>query len=92
MIVIYIILKEIIWLFVWVTVVNIILFGIPIPKIVSKCKHKEYIYIADSMKEHVNSNNKPYNRRIPISDFKKIWLTSKIYQPLMFNLFFEMKK
>ena len=203
MIVIYIILKEIIWLFVWVTVVNIILFGIPIPKIVSKCKHKEhmidagnrfeyqqgsecggyssafvfrhlginidgfsaykqipfklwrgsvsgmgiillclkykvrvllrigniealkdsvskgvpivvltrtvvgsrwlhyitvvgfdeeYIYTADSMKEHVNSNNKPYNRRIPISDFKKIWLTSKIYQPLMFNLFFEMKK
>ena len=53
---------------------------------------EEYIYTADSMKEHVNSNNKPYNRRIPISDFKKIWLTSKIYQPLMFNLFFEMKK
>ena len=52
---------------------------------------EEFIYTADSMKEHVNSENTPYNRKIPISDFNKIWLTSKIYQPLMFNLFFEMK-
>ncbi len=200
---IYKLLEEIIWLFVWVTVVDIILFGLPLPKIVRKRKYKEYlidaanrfeyqqgsecsgystafvfrhlgidvdglsaykqipfklwkgsvsgigivllwlkykvrvllrignvealkasvskgvpvvvltrtvvgsrwlhyitvvgfdeeyIYTADSMKEHVNSENKPYNRKISISDFKKIWLTSKIYQPLMFNLFFEMKR
>ena len=51
---------------------------------------EEYIYTADSLKEHVNSESKLYNRRIPISDFKKIWQTGKVYQPLMFNLFFEM--
>ena len=200
---IYKLIIEIFWLYVWVTVVNIILFGLPIPKIIRKCKHKEYmidadnrfeyqqgsecggystafvfrhlgididglsaynqipfklwrgsvtgmgiillclkhkvrvllrignlealkhsvskgipvvvltrtvvgsrwlhyitvvgfdeeyIYTADSMKEHMNSENTPYNRRIPVSDFKKIWQTSKIYQPLMFNLFFEMKR
>ena len=86
------ILRKIFWLYFWVTVVNIILFGFPIPKIIRKCKQKEYIYTADSMKEHVNSENKLFNRRIPISDFKKIWQTSKVYQPLMFNLFFEMKR
>lgn len=53
---------------------------------------EDYIYVADSMKENTNTGNMSYNRKIPISDFKKIWLTSKIYQPLMFNLFFEMKK
>lgn len=197
------ILRKILWLFIWVTVVNIILHGLPIPKIIRKCKQKscminssnrfeyqqasdcsgysaayvfrhlgididgpsaykqipfklwrgsvtgmgiillclkykvkvllrigniealkdsvckgipvvvltrtvvgsrwlhyitvvgfdeEFIYTADSMKEHINSENTPYNRKIPVSDFKKIWLTSKIYQPLMLNLFFEMKK
>ncbi|WP_022762979.1 hypothetical protein [Butyrivibrio sp. AD3002] len=203
MIIIYKILREIIWLFVWVTVADIILFGLPILKIVRKCKYKEYlidaanrleyqqgsecsgystafvfrhlgididglsaykqipfkllrgsvsgmgivllclkynvrvllrignvealkdlvskgvpvvvltrtgvgsrwlhyitvvgfdeeyIYTVDSMEEHVNSENTPYNRKISISDFKKTWMTSKIYQPLMFNLFFEMKR
>ena len=53
---------------------------------------EEFIYTVDSMKEHVNSESALYNRKIPVSDFKKIWLTSKIYQPLMFNLFFEMKR
>lgn len=53
---------------------------------------EEYIYSVDSMIEHKNSENSLYNRRIPIADFKKIWQTSKIYQPLMFNLFFEMKR
>jgi hypothetical protein len=52
----------------------------------------DYIYVADSLKENTNTENMPYNRKIPTSDFKKIWLTSKIYQPLIFNLFFEMKK
>lgn len=52
----------------------------------------EYIYTADSMKDHKNSDDSRYNRKIPISDFKKIWQTSLIYQPLIFNLFFEMKK
>ena len=197
------ILKEILWIYVWVTIINIILFGLPIPKIIRKCGRKEYmidadnrfeyqqgsecsgystafvlrhlgididglsaykqipvklwrgsvpgigiiylclkykvkvllrigniealkdsvskgipvvvftrtvvgsrwlhyitvvgfdeeyIYTADSLKEQKNSEDKLYNRRIPISDFKKIWQTSKIFQPLMFNLFFEMKK
>lgn len=53
---------------------------------------EEYIYTVDSMKESANSEGKSYNRRISISDFKKIWLTSKLYQPFMFNLFFEMEK
>ena len=203
MIIILEILRKIFWLYVWVTAVNIILFGLPIPKIIRKCKKKkylisaensfdyqqasdcsgystayvfrhlgididgpsvyrqipiklwkgsvagmgiillclkykvkcllrigniealedtvckgipvvvltrtmpgsrwlhyltvvgfdeEYIYSADSMIEHKNSENSLYNRRIPIADFKKIWQTSKIYQPLMFNLVFEMKR
>lgn len=53
---------------------------------------EEYIYTADSVENHVNSDSKLYNRRIPISDFKKIWQTNKIYQPLIFNLFFEIKR
>ncbi len=53
---------------------------------------EEFIYTADSLKENTNSENALYNRKIPVSDFKKIWMTSKIYQPLMFNLFFEMKR
>ena len=52
----------------------------------------DYIYTADSVKDHKNSDDSRYNRKISISDFKKIWQTSLIYQPLMFNLFFEIKK
>lgn len=52
----------------------------------------EYIYTADSIKGHVNSENEVYNRKISVSDFKKIWKTNLIYQPLIFNLFFEMKR
>lgn len=53
---------------------------------------EEYIYTVDSMKEAVNSEDKLYNRSIPVADFKKIWQTSKVYQPLMFNLFLEMRR
>ena len=53
---------------------------------------EDYIYVVDSMEENKNIDSELYNRRIPTADFKKIWHTSKIYAPLMTNLFFEMGK
>ena len=53
---------------------------------------EDFIYIVDSLEENKNYDNSLYNRKIPVSDFKKIWRTNKLYEPLMFNLFFEMRK
>lgn len=53
---------------------------------------EEYIYVVDSLEENKNCDSEFYNRRILVDDFKKMWHTSKIYAPLMTNLFFEMEK
>ncbi len=46
------ILREVLWIYVWVTVVDIILFGLPIPKIIRKCRRGEYMIDADNRFEY----------------------------------------
>lgn len=43
---------------------------------------KENIYIAESLKELTNANDINYNRRISISEFKKLWNTCDLKMPL----------
>lgn len=49
----------------------------------------ENIYVMDSANGSRNANEPYYNRVIPIKEFKKLWNTSMLFQPLYFNLFFE---
>lgn len=51
----------------------------------------ENIYVVDSVEKFRNSQNEHYNRIIPINEFKKLWNTSLLFQPLYFNLFFEIQ-
>lgn len=50
---------------------------------------KENIYVVDSVEAFRNATAEHYNRIIPINEFKKLWNTSLLFQPLYFNLFFE---
>lgn len=50
---------------------------------------EENIYVVDSVASSRNATNEHYNRVIPIKEFKKLWNTSLLFQPLYFNLFFE---
>ncbi len=54
---------------------------------------EEYIYFADSIKDWVNVDNADayYNRKVPVSEFKKLWNTSMLKMPLYRNMFFVMK-
>lgn len=49
----------------------------------------EYVYVVDSIESHKNCENEFYNRQIATAEFKKLWQTSMIYQPLFFHLFWE---
>lgn len=40
------------------------------------------LYIAESLKDLINTNEINYNRRISISEFKKLWNTSDLKMPL----------
>ena len=42
---------------------------------------EENFYIAESLKELINTNGINYNRRISILDFKKLWNTSDLKMP-----------
>lgn len=42
----------------------------------------EYFYIAESLKELINVKDMSYNRRVSISEFKKLWNTSDFKMPL----------
>jgi hypothetical protein len=42
----------------------------------------EYFYIAESLKELINVKDMSYNRRVSISEFKKLWNTSDLKMPL----------
>lgn len=50
---------------------------------------KENIYVVDSVEAFRNASAEHYNRVIPINEFKKLWNTSLLLQPLYFNLFFD---
>ncbi|MBQ7920227.1 MAG: C39 family peptidase [Lachnospiraceae bacterium] len=50
---------------------------------------KEFIYITDSVKSNRNVVSPHFNRKIPVTEFKKLWNISMLKQPFFFNLFFE---
>ena len=54
---------------------------------------EEYIYMVDSVKSNRNVTGNPhYNRKLSTAEFKKLWNISMLWQPLYFNLFFEIHK
>lgn len=69
--------------------------GIPVIVFIKVYKNKSYLhyvpvigydeenlYIAESLKDLINTNDMNYNRRISIPDFKKLWNTSDLKMPL----------
>lgn len=42
---------------------------------------KENFYLAESLKDLINVKDRNYNRRVPISEFKKLWNTSDLKMP-----------
>jgi len=50
---------------------------------------EENIYIAESIKHlaNVQGQQNRYNRKVPISDFKKMWNTRKIFMPYYRNTY-----
>lgn len=53
---------------------------------------KEYIFIAESLGEYVNCNEKYYNRKIAIKEFEKMWNTSMLKMPFYKNTYIVVYK
>lgn len=53
---------------------------------------EDYIFIAESLEELVNYKGQYYNRKVEISEFKKLWNTSMIKMPLYRNTYFSIIK
>ena len=49
----------------------------------------EYIYLSESLKHLVNCNDdqKSYNRKVPINDFKKLWNVKRIHMLFYSNTY-----
>jgi ABC-type bacteriocin/lantibiotic exporter with double-glycine peptidase domain len=47
------------------------------------------IFLAESLEEFVNCNEKHYNRKISNEDFKVLWNTSMLKMPLYINTFYR---
>lgn len=52
---------------------------------------EESMYAVDSIENLRNTSEENYNRVIPVSEFRKLWNTSMLKQPLFLNLFFEIE-
>ena len=50
------------------------------------------IYIAESLKEFINSDNELYNREVEIDEFKKLWNTRMIKMPLYANTYITFER
>lgn len=48
---------------------------------------EQFIFIAESLADFVNSNEQYYNRKISIKEFKKLWNTSMFKMPLYRNTY-----
>lgn len=50
---------------------------------------KEYFYLSESLRDLVNcnDNNKSYNRKVPINEFRKLWNVKNMYMPLYSNTY-----
>ncbi len=53
---------------------------------------EKHIYIAESSESDVNCKEKYYNRKVKVSDFKRLWNTSMLKMPLYFNTYFTVTK
>lgn len=49
---------------------------------------EEYLYIAESLSELVNSQGASYNRKIPKTEFLQLWNTAMVKQPFYKNTYF----
>ena len=52
---------------------------------------EQYIFIAESLADFVNSNEQYYNRKILVKEFKKLWNTSMLKMPFYRNTYITMK-
>ena len=53
---------------------------------------EQYIFIAESLADFVNSNEQYYNRKIPVKEFKKLWNTSMLKMPFYRNTYIAISK
>ncbi|MGE7988113.1 cysteine peptidase family C39 domain-containing protein [Lysinibacillus fusiformis] len=54
---------------------------------------KEYIYLSESLKHLVNcdDDNKSYNRKVPINEFKKLWNVKRVHMLLYSNTYISVE-
>ena len=53
---------------------------------------EQYIFIAESLADFVNSNEQYYNRKILVKEFKKLWNTSMLKMPFYRNTYITISK
>ena len=53
---------------------------------------EQYIFIAESLADFVNSNEQYYNRKILVKEFKKLWNTSMPKMPFYRNTYITISK
>ena len=53
---------------------------------------EQYIFIAESLADFVNSNEQCYNRKISVKEFKKLWNTSMLKMPFYRNTYITISK
>lgn len=53
---------------------------------------EQYIFIAESLADFVNSNEQCYNRKILVKEFKKLWNTSMLKMPFYRNTYITISK
>lgn len=52
---------------------------------------EEYFYLSDSLGDLANEKSQYYNRKIKISDFKRLWHTETIYMPFYSYFYISLK-
>lgn len=53
---------------------------------------ESYIYVAESLKELVNCEERYYNRKIAVGEFEKLWNTSMLKMPCYRNTYIWVKQ
>lgn len=53
---------------------------------------EQYIFIAESLEDFVNSDEQYYNRKISVKEFKKLWNTSMPKMPFYRNTYMAISK
>ena len=53
---------------------------------------EQYIFIAESLADFVNSNEQYYNRKISVKEFKRLWNTSMLKMPFYRNTYITISK